>query len=97
MQIAREELASLLHADSIRNYFTSGATESVNLALKGVYELLVGQGKAYHYCFNGTPCRAGYLPASGETGCEISYLPVEPDGLIDPGYLGISYPARYRY
>ena len=45
VRIAREELASLLHASPSEIIFTSGATESANLALKGVYEWLSVKGK----------------------------------------------------
>lgn len=84
VQIAREELASLLHADPSEIIFTSGATESVNLAIKGVYEILAGKGK--HIITVSTEHRA-VLDACHhleKMGAEISYLPVQPDGLIDP-------------
>jgi cysteine desulfurase len=45
VQIAREQVAALIHADPSEIVFTSGATESVNLAIKGVYELLAGKGR----------------------------------------------------
>src|SRR4051812_34584003 len=45
VKIAREEIASLLNADSSEIIFTSGATESVNLAIKGVFEMMAGKGK----------------------------------------------------
>jgi cysteine desulfurase len=83
VQIAREELAALIHAEPEEIVFTSGATESANLAVKGVYEMYAGWGK--HIITVETEHRAvldtcGHL---GKTGAEISYLPVGPDGLID--------------
>jgi cysteine desulfurase len=81
--IAREEVAALIHADPSELVFTSGATESVNLAVKGVYEMHAGRGK--HIITVGTEHRAvldtcGHLE---KLGAEISYLPVGPDGLIE--------------
>src|SRR5450432_1072131 len=84
VQIAREELATLLGADPSEIIFTSGATESVNLAIKGVYEMFSGKGK--HIITVSTEHRA-VLDACHhleKMGAEISYLPVQPDGLIDP-------------
>ena len=87
VQIAREEVASLIYADPSEIIFTSGATESVNLAIKGVYEILAGKGK--HIITVSTEHRA-VLDACHhleKMGAEVSYLPVQPDGLIDPGVL----------
>src|ERR1700722_9634675 len=87
VKIAREEIASLLNADSSEIIFTSGATESINLAIKGVFELMAGKGK--HIITVATEHRAvldtcGHLE---KLGAEVSYLPVQPDGLIDPEVL----------
>jgi cysteine desulfurase len=83
VKIAREELASLLKADPSEIIFTSGATESINLAIKGVFEMMAGKGK--HIITIATEHRAvldtcGHLE---KLGAEVSYLPVQPDGLID--------------
>ena len=87
VKIAREEIASLLNADPSEIIFTSGATESINLAIKGVFELMAGKGK--HIITVATEHRAvldtcGHLE---KLGAEVSYLPVQPDGLIDPEVL----------
>jgi cysteine desulfurase len=84
VKIAREEIASLLKADPSEIIFTSGATESINLAIKGVFEMMAGKGK--HIITVATEHRAvldtcGHLE---KLGAEVSYLPVQPDGLIDP-------------
>ncbi len=87
VRIAREELASLLHASPSEIIFTSGATESANLALKGVYEWLSVKGK--HIITVSTEHHA-VLDACRhleKLGAEISYLPVETDGLVNPGTL----------
>jgi cysteine desulfurase len=83
VQIAREELASLLHADPSEIVFTSGATESINLAIKGAYELLIGKGN--HIITVSTEHRAVLDTCNHleRLGAEISYLPVQADGLIE--------------
>jgi cysteine desulfurase len=83
VQIAREELASLIHADPSEIIFTSGATESVNLAIKGVYEMLSVKGK--HIITVSTEHRAVLDTCQHleKLGAEISYLTVQPDGLTD--------------
>jgi cysteine desulfurase len=83
IQIAREELASLLRADPSEIIFTSGATESINLAIKGVYEMFSGKGK--HIITVSTEHRAvlDTCVHLQKLGADISYLPVQRDGLID--------------
>jgi cysteine desulfurase len=83
VQIARELLASLIGADPTEIIFTSGATESINLAIKGVFELLAGKGK--HIITVSTEHRAVLDTCIHleKLGAEVSYLPVKPDGLID--------------
>jgi cysteine desulfurase len=83
VQIAREELATLLAVDPSEIIFTSGATESINLAIKGVYEMFSGKGK--HIVTISTEHRAVLDTCIHleKHGAEISYLPVRPDGLID--------------
>jgi cysteine desulfurase len=80
---AREQIASLIHAEPSEIYFTSGATESVNLALKGLYEMY-GTNRSHiitvsteHQAVLDT-CR--HLE---KLGARISYLSVDAEGLID--------------
>jgi cysteine desulfurase len=83
VQIAREEIAGVIGADPSEIIFTSGATESVNLAIKGVYELMAGKGK--HVITVSTEHRAVLDSCKHleKIGAEVSYLPVMADGLID--------------
>jgi cysteine desulfurase len=83
VEIAREEIAGVLGADPSEIIFTSGATESVNLAIKGVYELLAGKGK--HVITLSTEHRAVLDSCRHleKIGAEVSYLPVRADGLVD--------------
>lgn len=80
---AREQLAALIHADAREIIFTSGATESDNLALKGVFELY--QRKGRHLVTVKTEHNA-VLDACAhieKMGGEVTYLDVDSEGLID--------------
>ncbi len=79
---AREQVASLINANSKEIIFTSGATESNNLALKGVFEMYAEKGN--HIITVSTEHKA-VLDACKhmeKMGAEITYLPVGSDGLI---------------
>ncbi len=80
---AREQLAALIRADARELIFTSGATESDNLALKGVFELY--QRKGRHLVTVKTEHNA-VLDACAhieKMGGEVTYLDVDSEGLID--------------
>ncbi len=82
VETAREQIAQGIGATAKEIIFTSGATESNNLALKGVAEVYAAQGKhlitsvTEHKCILDT-CR--YLE---QKGYEVTYLPVNRDGLV---------------
>ncbi|MCY7391266.1 MAG: IscS subfamily cysteine desulfurase [Leptolyngbyaceae cyanobacterium CAN_BIN12] len=83
IQQAREQLAAAIAATPEEIVFTSGATEANNLAIKGIAEAYLDRGK--HIITVVTehnavldPCR--YLRSLG---FDITYLPVQPDGLIN--------------
>lgn len=80
---AREAIANIINATPEEIVFTSGATEANNLAIKGVAEAYFSQGK--HIITVATEHRAVLDPCAYlETlGFEVTYLPVQPDGLID--------------
>ena len=82
-EVAREQVADLIGANPKEIIFTSGATESNNLALKGIMRFY-GEKKNHivtvsteHKCVLDT-CR--YLEREGY---EVTYLPVSENGLID--------------
>ncbi|HEY2349089.1 MAG TPA: aminotransferase class V-fold PLP-dependent enzyme, partial [Puia sp.] len=83
VRIAREEIASLLNADPTEIIFTSGATEAINLAIRGVFEMMGDRGK--HVIAVATEHRAVLDTCKHieKLGAEVSYLPVGPDGLVD--------------
>ena len=88
--VARKQVADLIGADEGEIIFTSGATESINLALKGY--ALANQDKGKHIITVKTEHKAvldtcNYLESIG---FEVTYLSVKSDGLIDIGELKMS-------
>lgn len=80
---AREQVATLIGASSKEIIFTSGATESDNLALKGVFEMYAEKGK---HIITATTEHKAVLDACRhleKQGAEVTYLAVKEDGLID--------------
>ncbi len=80
---AREEVAKLVNADSKEIVWTSGATESNNLALKGAANFYSGKGK--HLITVKTEHKA-VLDTCRELerqGFEVTYLDVQENGLLD--------------
>jgi cysteine desulfurase len=81
---AREQVASLLHAKPEEIIFTSGATESDNLALKGI--AWAYRDKGSHIITTPTEHKAvlDTCKALEKQGFEITYVPVDSTGLVDP-------------
>ncbi|MEK7695675.1 MAG: aminotransferase class V-fold PLP-dependent enzyme, partial [Pseudomonadota bacterium] len=80
---AREQVAALVDADPREIVWTSGATESDNLAIKGAANFYSGKGK--HIITVKTEHKA-VLDTTRELerqGFEVTYLDVKDDGLID--------------
>ncbi len=84
VESSRETLARSIGATAREIVFTSGATESNNLAIKGVAEALRSRGD--HIVSVATEHRAVLDPLRWleERGYRTSLLPVDRDGLIDP-------------
>lgn len=80
---AREIIANIINCTPEEIVFTSGATEANNLAIKGVAEAYFARGR--HIITVATEHRAVLDPCAYlETlGFEVTYLPVQPDGLLD--------------
>jgi len=80
---AREQVAALVNADAREIVWTSGATESNNLAIKGAAEFLQGKGK--HLITVKTEHKAvlDVMRELERHGFEVTYLDVEADGLLD--------------
>ena len=80
---AREILATGINASPEEIIFTSGATESNNLAIKGIAEAYFNKGK--HIITITTEHNAVLDPCAylQNLGFEVTYLPVNRDGIID--------------
>jgi cysteine desulfurase len=80
---ARQQIADFLNAEASELVFTSGATEAINLALKGVAEGYSNKGK--HIVTVSTEHKAVLDTCQDleKKGFEITYLSVNKDGLID--------------
>ena len=83
VDIARQQVAALIGCEANEIIFTSGATESINLALKGVYEMYASKGN--HIITVCTEHKAVLDTCAHleKMGAEITYLKVNKDGLID--------------
>jgi len=83
VEIAREQVAALINADSKEIIWTSGATESNNLAIKGIAHFYQKKGK--HLITAKTEHKAvlDTCRALEKEGFEVTYLDPEPTGLID--------------
>jgi cysteine desulfurase len=80
---AREQIAKLIGADTKEIIFTSGATEADNLALKGVFEMYASKGNHIITCNIEHKAVLDTCKHLEKEGAEITYLKVNPDGLID--------------
>lgn len=80
---AREQVANLISADPKEIIFTSGATESDNLGLKGVFEMYASKGN--HIITTRTEHKAvlDTCQKLEKSGGQVTYLEVGPDGLIN--------------
>jgi cysteine desulfurase len=80
---ARKQVASLIGATAKEIVFTSGATESDNLALKGVAEMYAEKGN--HIITAATEHKAilDTCKRLEKHGTRVTYLPVQQNGLVD--------------
>jgi cysteine desulfurase len=83
VKLAREQVAKLIGADPEEIIFTSGATESDNLALKGVFEMYAGKGNHIITCNIEHKAVLDTCKAIEKRGGEVTYLKVKNNGLID--------------
>lgn len=91
---ARQQVANLIEAEPSEIIFTSGATEGINMALKGIFEAYKSKGN--HIITTQTEHKAvldtcDYLK---ELGVEITYLKVDKEGRIDLDELKASFTLK---
>ena len=80
---AREQVAALINASPKEIVFTSGATESDNLALKGVAEMYSQKGDHIITCVTEHKAVIDSAKHLEKQGIRITFLPVEKNGRID--------------
>jgi cysteine desulfurase len=82
---ARGQIAELIGASPQEIVFTSGATESDNLAIKGVAEAYAGRGDHIVTSVIEHKAVLDACKKLEQRGCRVTWLPVGRDGLVDPG------------
>ena len=83
VEVAREHVAKIINANPKEIIFTSGATESNNLALKGVSEFYGDKKNHIITCVTEHKCVLESCRHLAGKGFEVTYLPVQSDGLIN--------------
>ena len=81
---ARKQIAKLINCDAKEIVFTSGATESDNLALKGVVEMYKEKGDHVITCSTEHRAVLDTCKSLEKRGIKVTYLPVGKDGLVNP-------------
>ena len=87
VSVAREQVAAVIGARAEEIIFTSGATESNNLALKGVMQAYGSKRRHLVSVVSEHKCVLESAQAIERWGFELTILPIQPDGLVDPGRL----------
>ncbi len=83
VEVARSQIADLVNADPREIVFTSGATESNNLAIKGAAEFYHKKGKHLITARTEHKATLDTMRALEREGYEVTYLDVEANGLLD--------------
>lgn len=83
VKTARQQVSDLVGCDPHEIVFTSGATEAINLAIKGVAENYSEKGKHIITVATEHSAVLDTCKFLEEKGFEVTYLPVNPDGLIN--------------
>src|SRR5438876_10873700 len=83
VETARERIAKLIGATTKEIIFTSGATESDNLAIKGVAEMYKEKGNHIVTAVTEHKAVLDTCKRLEKYGYWVTYLPVQTDGLID--------------
>jgi cysteine desulfurase len=83
VEIAREQVAALVNADPREIIWTSGATESSNLALKGAAHFYKDKGRHLVTVKTEHKATLDTMRELEREGFAVTYLDVQPDGLLD--------------
>jgi cysteine desulfurase IscS len=83
VETAREQVAQLVGADPKEIVWTSGATESINLALKGAAHFYKAKGKHLITLRTEHKATLDTMRELEREGYEVTYLTPESDGLLD--------------
>ncbi|KAJ6644871.1 Cysteine desulfurase IscS [Pseudolycoriella hygida] len=83
VEIARQKVARLIGADAKEIIFTSGATESNNLAIKGIAKFYGSKKKHIITVVSEHKCVLDACRHLEEEGFEVTYLPIQSNGLLD--------------
>lgn len=83
VKTARAQVADLIGCEANEIVFTSGATEAINLALKGITENYKDKGKHIITVLTEHPAVLDTCRYMETIGYKVTYLPVKKDGLLD--------------
>ena len=83
VEAARKQVSDLIGANAKEVIFTSGATESNNLAIKGVAEMYREKGNHVITCVTEHKAVIDTCKKLEKQGLRVTYLPVQKDGRID--------------
>ena len=84
VEAAREEVARLVNCDAKEIVWTSGATESINLALKGAAQFYKERGRHLVTVKTEHKATLDTMRELERQGFEVTYLDVREDGMLDP-------------
>jgi len=87
VRTARNQVAAAINAEPGEVYFTSGATESCNLAIKGIFARYAAKGRHIITCATEHPAVLNCCRALQRKGAELTVLPADENGLIRPAEL----------
>ncbi len=83
IEVARQQVASKLACKTNEIFFTSGATEGINMVLRGVAEAYQKKGKHIITCRTEHKAVLSTCAILEKRGIEITYLPVDEQGQLD--------------